>query len=335
MIPAFLGGRYKHVEVLSIILFALALAPSGFAAPETDSPPRPADPYADPANDPYNPLRYIPSNVLTALALVLYLLIALTQMFMMWKIGGKYMTTLVIAECAFCIGFGFRFALHSNPESKGIYIAEYLFIILSPCGFIAADYVLLGRLSRWLNCDSHLLITPRRITLVFVLSDVVTFLVQAAGGAISISNNVDTAKFGSHLALAGLALQLASFVFFTLVFTLFVFRVYKHEHRIWTRDSGKPIHQDWRILACALLISCVGILVRSTYRTIELSQGYLGSLSTTEGFFYGLDTLPLFVAVVVYVPFWPGRFIADDGEMKRLESVESNTKYMNMVPLNP
>ena len=42
----------------------------------------------------------------------------------------------------------------------------------------------------------------------------------------------------------------------------------------------------------------------------ELSQGYHGYLATTEGFFYGLDSLPLFVAIVVYVPFWPGRMIA-------------------------
>ena len=80
-----------------------------------------ADPYADPANDPCNPLKYVPSNVLTALALgrnplinvhsaradlildaVLYLLVALTQTFMIWKIGGRFMLTLIIAEFGTC-----------------------------------------------------------------------------------------------------------------------------------------------------------------------------------------------------------------------------------------
>ena len=41
----------------------------------------------------------------------------------------------------------------------------------------------------------------------------------------------------------------------------------------------------------------------------ELSQGYQGHLATTEAFFYGLDSLPLFIAIVVYVPFWPARMI--------------------------
>ena len=76
-----------------------------------------------------------------------------------------------------------RFGLHAQPESKGIYIAEYLFVVLSPCGFIAANYVLLGRLSRWMKGDKHLWISPNRITLVFVLSDVVTFLIQVSFGA--------------------------------------------------------------------------------------------------------------------------------------------------------
>ena len=45
------------------------------------------------------------------------------------------------------------------------------------------------------------------------------------------------------------------------------------------------------------------------YRVTELSQGYRGYLATTEGFFYGLDSLPLLIAVAVYVPFWPARMI--------------------------
>jgi hypothetical protein len=79
---------------------------------------------------------------------------------------------------AYALGIAFRFGLHSNPDSSTLYILYYLFVTLSPCGFIAAEYVLLGRMARWLGGDRHLLITPRRITLVFVLSDVTTFLTQ-------------------------------------------------------------------------------------------------------------------------------------------------------------
>ncbi len=32
-------------------------------------------------------------------------------------------------------------------------------------------------------------------------------------------------------------------------------------------------------------------------------------MTTTEKFFYLLDLLPILVALVVYIPFWPGRYI--------------------------
>lgn len=325
MTRIFSGARYKHAESLSRLLVLLSLASSALAAPG-DLPPRPADPYADPANDIYNPLRYIASNALTAIAFALIMLVALIQTFMTWRIGGKFMLAMVVAAYTFSVGIGLRFGLHAQPESKGIYIAEYLFVVLSPCGFIAADYVLLGRMSRWLKCDAHLWIRAKRITLVFVLSDVVTFLIQAAGGSTSTSNNPDTALAGSRIFLAGLALQLLSFLFFTILYARFIYRVYKHEPQVWAQDSGKPFYHDWRALAFALGLSCLGILIRSIYRTIELGEGYHGHLATTEAFFYGLDTLPLFIAIAVYVPFWPGRFIPNVVASKAVEGQDEEKK---------
>lgn len=45
------------------------------------------------------------------------------------------------------------------------------------------------------------------------------------------------------------------------------------------------------------------------YRTIELSEGFDGYLTRTEVFFFVLDFVPLLVALICYLPFWPGRFI--------------------------
>lgn len=63
--------------------------------------------------------------------------------------------------------------------------------------------------------------------------------------------------------------------------------------------------------------------IRSVFRTIELSQGYRGSLATCEACLYGLDTLPLFIAIVVFIPFWPGRFItAEPGTEEKVQLEE-------------
>ncbi|KAJ6628839.1 RTA1 like protein-domain-containing protein [Mycena sp. CBHHK59/15] len=249
---------------------------------------------------------------------------------MVRKWGAKFMLSMVIGCYTFAFGIGTRFGLHIHPESKGIYIAEYLFVVLSPCAFIASEYVLLGRLARYLSCDKHLMVSPRRITIVFISSDITTFLIQASclgiiklihtypicsqavGGSVSIASNTgDVAIVGSHIFLAGLVLQLFSFLTFTCISSVFFYRVRTQEPAVWSRDAPKKWHQDWRALACAMVFSFVGILVRSVYRVAELAQGFAGHLATTESFFYGLDTLPLFIAVATYVLFWPGRFIGD------------------------
>lgn len=71
-----------------------------------------------------------------------------------------------------------RFAEHNNPDSIGLYIGMNMQVTLAPCGFIAAMYMLLGRLAVWLRCTRYLALPAKRVTLVFVCSDVVTFMIQ-------------------------------------------------------------------------------------------------------------------------------------------------------------
>ncbi|KAG6837420.1 hypothetical protein H0H93_009514 [Arthromyces matolae] len=282
--------RSQTSAPLLAIICSLFLTPAGAIIHHTV--PHPANPYLDPKNDPYNPLRYITSNVLTAVAFSLVIIVAILQTVCVRKYGAKWMLSMVIGCYTFAFGLGTRFALHKFPESKGWYIVEYLFVVLSPCAFIAADYVLLGRIALHLDASHFLLVPARKITIAFISSDITTFLIQASGGALSVAaNDVDKQKTGSHVRFTAKRM------------------VRRHAPETWVRDQHGPWFKDWRTLAFVLLISCIGILIRSGYRVVELSQGFLGRLATSEGFFYGLDTLPLFLAISVYVPFWPGRFI--------------------------
>ncbi|KAF9226284.1 RTA1-domain-containing protein [Gyrodon lividus] len=269
----------------------------------------PANSLLDPGDDPYNPLRYIPSNTLTAIAFAVVMIIALIQTLCTFRYGAKWMLAMIIGEYTYLAGFGYRFALHYEPDSEGIFITEYLLIVLSPCAFIAANYVLFGRLSRHISCTEHVLVPVRRLTLIFMSSDITTFLIQATGGGMIVSPSLSQRLTGSHILLAGLVLQFASFLTFSCIYTRFLYRVYTLERSVWERDKEQQWALDWRALAGALAVSCIGILVRSCYRVAELSQGYQGHLATTEAFFYALDTLPLLITISVYIPFWPGKFI--------------------------
>ncbi|EJD40359.1 RTA1-domain-containing protein [Auricularia subglabra TFB-10046 SS5] len=276
----------------------------------------PPDPFADPANDPYNPLRYIPSNVLTSVGTALVAAVALAQVYMTVKYHIKWMLVMTLGCFTFAFGLATRFAFAKHPHSKSIYIVEYLLIVLSPCAFIAGTYVVLGRLARYLRADKYLLIRPTRVTLVFVLSDVATFLIQALGGSIAVSSNkLSTVKLGANqLFKVGLILQTVSFVIFSILVATFVVRVYRSKPRTWAADgdADKAWHADWRALLGALGVACATIMIRSFYRMAESLQGLHGALATTEWMFYVFDTLPLWLCIATFTLFWPGRFIPSD-----------------------
>ncbi|KAI0080969.1 RTA1-domain-containing protein [Panus rudis PR-1116 ss-1] len=282
-----------------------------------------SDPSYDPKTDPKNILKYIPDNTLTTVGFVCYLLVGLSQTYMTFRYGARHMLYMVVAAYTYSLGLVMRYGLHSNPQNKNLYIAENTLVVLSPCGFIAANYVLLGRLSRWLKGSDHLWIRPTRIAVIFVASDITTFLIQGTGGGLTVTDDPDRAKLGQDIFLAGLILQLVSFALFTIIYLRFLYRVRKYEPYVWRKHSRLPFLQDWRSLAFALCISAVGVLVRSFYRVVELAQGYSGYLATTEVFFYALDALPLFIATAVFVPFWPGRYIPPTKELLESESVET------------
>ncbi|TFY79972.1 hypothetical protein EWM64_g4039 [Hericium alpestre] len=330
------GGR-QHAPCLidfKRALGCLLLAARPALAARGDNPPHVADPFADPKDDPYNPLGYIASNTLTTIAFDLVLVTAIAHAVSMWKWRAWWLTCLIVGELTFAFGLGCRYALHNTPDSRGWYILEYLFVILSPCAFIAADYIILGRLVRHLGCERHLrIVPPHRITLFFILSDIVTFLIQAAGGGISSGTSATSGKIGTKIFLVGLILQLVSFFTFTSIFVIFLLRIRKHEPAIWTRDrdAGKTLFWDWRALAIALAISCVGILIRSVFRIAEMSQGFGGAIARNEGLFYGFDTLPLFIAVVVWAVVWPGRFIRAPPKPKAVDEEVTAGQPMELV----
>lgn len=104
--------------------------------------------------------------------------------------------------------------------------AVYEIVMLTCTRRMTADYILLGRITYHLNGHAHLKpINPNKIMRIFVGSDVVTFLIQAAGGGLSTAQDAKLRDVGSKVFLAGIALQLASFAFFTGVYIMFAWRV--------------------------------------------------------------------------------------------------------------
>lgn len=200
-------------------------------------------------------------------------------------------------QTAYATGFGFRFGLHYHPDSRGIYIAEYLFIVLSVCHFIPCLYFDVhgafialciyrsGLCLAGTNCkayimssacftactetDSHLcdigyhnVPNSMRRWRTDDLSEPKSAARWHACEFIATRYSIYLYSFfNKKIFLVGLAIQLVSFTLFCGIYTHFLYRVYTLERGIWERDKAQPWYRDWRALAGALTVSCIGILV--------------------------------------------------------------------------
>ncbi|GAA5836179.1 hypothetical protein JCM9279_002218 [Rhodotorula babjevae] len=279
---------------------------------------------------------YTPSVALSCVGIALFG-ISTVALWVQWFRGGRklYLLTLNIAMACMTLGFVLRIVYHSNLATLGAYIAQYMFILLSPCAFLAHNYLMLSRLSRAMGPDatSCLFLPAHHVGTIFIWSDVVTFLMQAGGGGLTASGNASSATTGKYIALAGLSIQLASYLLFTSLLVVFYLNVRRrHSHlarpaqpfrlgsyKFW---SSSKIY-DWRPLVWVVLLSCVGVITRSVFRIVEYSEGYYGKLATSEGYFYLLDALPLWLAMTLYVFFYPPRFIEGARELEQV----ANTQY--------
>ena len=91
------------------------------------------------------------------------------------------------------------------------------FILLSPCLFLATNYMILSHLARIFPqevVERSLIVRQSRIVKIFVWSDVTTFLLQSSGGGLTAMKNVNLANIGNkvcRVVLSSIALVDARF----------------------------------------------------------------------------------------------------------------------------
>ncbi|KLO17823.1 RTA1-domain-containing protein [Schizopora paradoxa] len=267
---------------------------------------------------------YEPSTPLAVVATIIFALSGAGLLFRIiqrWRFGDlRWAWCIIVGTFVYMAGFVLRPVVRNNPTSEGLFIAMQLFLITSPATFLAFNYIIYGRFVRNRVGEGYTprFISPRKVALIFVTSDVTTFLIQGGGGGLQASSKPDTAQLGTRVVLVGLILQLISYMFF-------IFLVAYLHRRIVSSSPPHPIRQEPAFFVVWLVyFSSVFIMIRGIYRTIEFSQGHGGFLITHEIYFYLFDALPLFLATAIYVFFWPGKYVDEKvaSDSYRLQSRE-------------
>lgn len=152
---------------------------------------------------------------------------------------------------------------------------------------------------------------PKYITKVCVVGDIISLLLQAAGGGImaNTKKNINNFALGENVILGGLAVQILFFGFFVIIEATYYIRLHKNMQS--SEYNSRVINQDirhfpnkfndWKTILLSLFLCSIFILIRSIYRVVEFSQGNNGYIARHEWFLYFFDALMMFFNALLFV----------------------------------
>lgn len=181
--------------------------------------------------------------------------------------------------------------------------AQTLLILLAPIWINAYVYMVLGRMILYYLPSQHVFgVSARRLTLIFVLLDIISFLIQAVGGVLMSGTDVPHSQMelGIHIYMGGVGFQL----FWIIVFLFLAARFHRHMTQI-----ANPRQTSWLGLLIVVYVSLGLIGIRIVYRLIEFNSGPESFIPRHEFFVYVFEATPMFIVLVTYAIFHPGRFL--------------------------
>lgn len=135
---------------------------------------------------------------------------------------------------------------------------------------------------------------------------------------------------GEKIVIAGLALQVATFIVFLVAAVDFQLRMSrKAAHTPYTSTPEPSSMGDWKKMLYILYSVSALILFRCTFRLIEYAMGNAGYLISHEWTLYVFDAVPMFLVLVLLLVLQPSKYVgegrekvqeASDGEMGLVQS---------------
>jgi hypothetical protein len=161
--------------------------------------------------------------------------------------------------------------------------------------------MVLGRVIVSIRAERHSIIRVKRLTLLFVMGDVVSFVVQSSGAGLMVMDGM--MKTGEKIIIGGLFVQIIVFGLFIVTSIIFHRRVNKHDP-----TTSQTYGDGWRRTLIMLYTVSMLILVRSVFRAIEYIMGNDGYLLRHEWTLYVFDATLMFFVVAIFAWEFPGNF---------------------------
>ncbi|KAJ5206976.1 RTA-like protein [Penicillium cf. griseofulvum] len=196
------------------------------------------------------------------------------------------------------VGYTTRAFSTRNQQNEPVTTSSQMFILLAPLWVNAFDYMVLARMIHFFVPDHRIgIFKPSLLAKIFVLLDIVSFVVQMIGGFMANGKGPEQMN-GIHIYMGGVGVQ----EFFIIGFL--VLAVQFHRLMLKLEQAGRlPLEkQNWRRLLYALYGSLFAITMRIIYRLVEFSAGtgVSNPIPYHEWYMYVFDGIPMALAVGVW-----------------------------------
>ncbi|PLB50918.1 RTA1 like protein [Aspergillus steynii IBT 23096] len=265
-------------------------------------------------------IEYLPSIGGNAFFLALFSILLLMQMILIYYRAWAFSSTMVCGLILEILGYIGRIKLHNDPCQFTDFLLYLVCLTIGPAFFGAAIYLCLGRIIIIHEGEDVSRLRPRSYTIVFVTCDVISLILQAAGGAITSSATDNAVRdMGVKVMIAGLAFQVAALGLFMAFGVDFAVRSNARFVRFRPTEPRKTPNPEfvairagkkWKLFLIGISTATVTIFIRSFFRVFELNGGFHSRLANNEPALMVLDGAMVSVACLWLTVMHPGVVMA-------------------------
>ncbi|KAF6063599.1 RTA1 like family protein [Candida albicans] len=226
-------------------------------------------------------------------------------------IKSKYWWYNVTFVCGYgleFVGFLGRVLSFNDTSNMSHYIMQSVALTIAPAFIMAGVYFLFGQLVV-IHGRQYSVLKPMWYSYFFITADVVSLLIQAAGGGIaSVASSTIKINSRSDLIVDCPYGRRSISNYFKLLLNVKSVRGHRHTHlEKYYNEKFASIRQiplfDYMVLA--MTIAVIVVYIRCVYRVAELAEGWGGYLFTHEPYLMILDAAMIAIAGLIFIPFHP------------------------------
>ncbi|KAG9243415.1 putative sphingoid long-chain base transporter RSB1 [Calycina marina] len=220
------------------------------------------------------------------------------------------------------IGYIGRIKSYQNQWLEDGFLMQIVCLTIAPAFLAGGIYLCLRRIVYAFGPENSR-IRPESYTRIFIPCDLISLLLQAAGGGIASakSHADEDPTVGNNIMIAGLAFQVLTLTVFMALCIDFAIRTRSRYRQLGQAAFDQSpvfikLRQGWRFkgFLFALTLATICVFWRSVYRVAELSEGWTGSLIRKQWLFVGFEGVMVIVACFSLNLFHPAYTFVDGME---------------------